>query len=101
MPNMDYPEHCVQCDTNELYTISPQTHNAMQNYCTSLAADLIKWKMQLGEVLSEDVASSNTADQLNLIKSVMKELEGIVSRYETECPPEVPATEVSPGMLGG
>jgi septation ring formation regulator EzrA len=58
---------------------------AVANYCKGLEMELNTWKARLYDVLASE-KSGDLTDEINLIKSTVKEIEAITEQMQGTCP---------------
>lgn len=85
MPNMDYPGPCPSCTGIDGCPSEAGKQEAVAHYCKGLEMELNTWKARLYDVLVSD-KSGDLADQINLIKSTVKELDSIAAQMQQTCP---------------
>lgn len=126
MANMDYPGPCPSCGGIDGCSAGVSKEEAIAHYCKGLEMELNAWKARLYDVLVEVGTMSakdqeKLADTLNLIKSTVKEIEGIKGQMLEICPTSLGGKEseigskleklrvnytkalqvISPGWFGG
>ncbi|WP_316899081.1 hypothetical protein [Pseudodesulfovibrio indicus] len=92
MPNMDYPGPCPSCMGIDGCPTDAGKAEAVAHYCKGLEMELNSWKARLYDVLASD-KSGNVADEIILIKSLVKEIEVIAKDMEAVCPTSLGAQE--------
>lgn len=85
MANMDYPGPCPSCVGIDGCSTESSKKEAVAHYCKGLEMELNAWKARLYDVLAYD-NPAGMQDQITLIKSTMKELDGIVAQMQDVCP---------------
>lgn len=85
MPNMDYPGPCPSCMGIDGCPTDAGKAEAVAHYCKGLEMELNAWKARLYDVLASD-KSADLKDEINLIKSTVKEIEAIANDMQAVCP---------------
>lgn len=106
MANMDYPGPCMSCSAIEGCSTEESRKMSIASYCKGLDMELNAWKAQLYDVLiqAENITSENRADfddHMNLIKSIIRELETINDKIRDECPLDMGTVEQEVGTRLG
>lgn len=92
MANMDYPGPCPSCTGIDGCSTEAAKQEAVNHYCKGLEMELNVWKARLYDVLAYD-NPAGFQDQINLLKSTMKELEGIAEQMKEVCPTSLGSEE--------
>jgi len=85
MANMDYPGPCPSCMGIDGCPTEAGKQEAVAHYCKGLEMELNASKARLYDVLASD-QSSSLGDEVNLIKSTVREIELIVEEMQGTCP---------------
>lgn len=85
MPNMDYPGPCPSCMGIDGCGTEEAKKEAVAHYCKGLEMELNSWKARLYEVLTYE-SPAGLQDEINLLKSTMKELDTVVGEMQNICP---------------
>ena len=96
MPNMDYPGPCPSCTGIDGCPNTSGKEAAVAHYCKGLEMELNAWKARLYDVLASD-KSADLADEINLIKSLVKEIEAISTDMLAACPASLESQEARIG----
>jgi len=97
MANMDYPGPCPSSAGIDACGSEAAKKEAVGHYCKGLEMELNSWKARIYDVLAHD-GSAGAQDQVNMLKSVVKELEGIVGQMKDSCPASLGDKE---GLVAG
>ncbi|EGB15017.1 hypothetical protein DND132_1811 [Pseudodesulfovibrio mercurii] len=120
MPNMDYPGPCPSCMGIDGCPTEAGKAEAVAHYCKGLEMEVNAWKARLYDVLASD-KSEDLADEIRLIKSLVREIEALAADMQAVCPTSLGSQEkivgskladlrvhytkalevISPGWFGG
>ncbi len=112
MANLDYPGPCPSCTGNDGCS-TEAVRQAVTNHCKGLEQELDVWKNRMSDTMvvlqnSDSANQIQTRANIDLLKSHLREIDGILGRIEQECPVDLKSAVqdrdgacVSPGWLGG
>ena len=92
MANMDYPGPCPNCLGIDGCGTEQSKAEAVAHYCKGLEMELNAWKARLYDVVAHDGADG-VMSQITMIKSTMRELDGIVDQMKEICPTSLGSQE--------
>lgn len=85
MTNLDYPGPCFSCMGVDGCASEAQRQEAAAHYCKGLEMELNTWKARLYDVLVSD-KNDDLMDEINLIKSIVRELDAVIAQMQDSCP---------------
>ncbi|SKA71354.1 hypothetical protein [Desulfobaculum bizertense] len=101
MANMDYPGPCPNCGLVESCTTQEQREEGIKTYCKGMEMELNAWKARLFDAFAQAEGHNDLQDSLNLIKSIVREIEMQKDKMLVECPTSISDVESDVGKKFG